>query len=101
MNPDLYTARRVAADETRIRFPQPGVLLNLNHRVHWRRRAAVTKQWRTAAYWAAMTLAPDPVDRAHDHRYVWALRLTHGINIGIITTTETRDAWENAREFAA
>jgi Holliday junction resolvase RusA-like endonuclease len=70
MNIDLYAAERVDAAHTRIRFPQPGPLLNLNHRVHWSRRAAVTKLWRTAAYWAATTLAPSPADRAHDHRYV-------------------------------
>lgn len=70
MNIDLYTAERVTAEETRIRFPQPGVLLNLNHRVHWRRRAAVTKLWRTSAYWAATTLSPIPGVRLHDHRYV-------------------------------
>jgi Holliday junction resolvase RusA-like endonuclease len=70
MNPEMYTAERVEVDHTRIRFPQPGPLMNLNHRVHWSRRAKITKQWRTAAFWAATTLAPTPSERAHDHRYV-------------------------------
>jgi Holliday junction resolvase RusA-like endonuclease len=69
VNPDLYHAKRLDGELTRVWFPQPGPLLNLNHRVHWSRRAAVTKQWRTAAYWAATTLGP-PDLRAHDHRYV-------------------------------
>ena len=69
MNPDLYGATRLNDEYTVIWFPQPGVLLNLNHRVHWRQRAKVTKQWRTAAYWAAITLGP-PAERVHDHRFV-------------------------------
>lgn len=69
MNPDLYGSRRLGPDHTKIWFPQPGVLLNLNHRVHWRQKAAVTKQWRQAAYWAAVTLGT-PTERTHPHRFV-------------------------------
>ena len=49
---------------TSLLFPQPGRLLNMNHRTHWRTRWSVTKQWRTAAYQAALLLGP-PSARTH------------------------------------
>jgi hypothetical protein len=62
--PDLeapvWEATRTRTSTTLL-FPQPGALLNLNHRTHWRTRARITRQWRLAAAQAALLLGP--IDR--------------------------------------
>lgn len=60
----IWHAHRTSSATT-LSFPQPGVLLNMNHRTHWRTRWSVTRQWRTAAYQAALLLGGAPSARAH------------------------------------
>lgn len=64
----VWTVERTA-EHTRLFFPQPGRLLNMNHRTHWRTRWSVTKQWRTAAAQVALLLGP-PAKRAHGFSFV-------------------------------
>lgn len=71
MNAELapvWSATRTA-ERTRICFPQPAALLNLNHRTHWRTRWRVTKQWRATVAQAALLLGP-PSKRAHGPSFV-------------------------------
>jgi crossover junction endodeoxyribonuclease RusA len=63
-----WTATRTATS-TVLAFPQPGRLLNANHRHHWRARAQITRQWRTAARYAALILGT-PSNRAHGKSFV-------------------------------
>ena len=49
---------------TSLLFPQPGVLLNVNHRIHWSKRARITAQWRKAAHQVVLLLGP-PAKRVH------------------------------------
>lgn len=58
-----------SAEITTLWFPQPGRLLNMNHRVHWRQRAAITRQWRHAANQSALLLGT-PSNRAHPPAWV-------------------------------
>ena len=57
------------ADVTQLWFPQPGVLLNMNHHGHWRTRQRVTRQWRTAVHQAALMLGT-PRQRVHGPSWV-------------------------------
>lgn len=66
--PPVWTATR-GDTVTVLQFPQPGVLLNVNHRIHWSRRARITRQWRHAAAQAALLLGP-PSARAHGPSFV-------------------------------
>lgn len=63
-----WTALR-DGDRTVLSFPQPGALLNMNHRGHWRVRQRVTKQWRVAAHQVALLLGP-PSQRVHGPSWV-------------------------------
>lgn len=40
--------------ERTIRFPPPGPLLSLNDRQHWAAKARLVREWRTAAFYAAV-----------------------------------------------
>jgi hypothetical protein len=64
----IWHATRTATATT-LSFPQPGVLLNMNHRTHWRTRARVTRQWRTTAHQAALLLGT-PSQRTHGPSWV-------------------------------
>lgn len=44
-----------------IDFPQPAKLINLNDRSHWRVKGALTKAWRTSAYYAAKQAKQGPL----------------------------------------
>jgi Holliday junction resolvase RusA-like endonuclease len=43
---------------TFIEFAAPDVLLSLNDRLHWSKRASITRHWRSAAHWAAIRTGP-------------------------------------------
>ena len=45
---------------TRITFPQPDQLLNLNDRLHWAKKAGIVKTWRYAVALHARAQAPGP-----------------------------------------
>lgn len=64
----IWKATREATSTTLL-FPQPGVLLNMNHRTHWRTRSRVTRQWRTVAAEAALLLGT-PRERVHGPSWV-------------------------------
>jgi crossover junction endodeoxyribonuclease RusA len=64
----IWKATRTASATTLL-FPQPGALLNLNHRTHWRTRSRVTRQWRQAAAEAALLLGA-PARREHAASWV-------------------------------
>lgn len=64
----VWAATRTATSTT-LSFPQPGRLLNMNHRTNWKVRWSVTKQWRTAAAQVALLLGP-PGDRVHGCSFV-------------------------------
>lgn len=64
----IWHAHRTSTATT-LSFPQPGVLLNMNHRNNWRTKARVTRQWRTAAHQVALMLGP-PRDRVHAPSWV-------------------------------
>jgi hypothetical protein len=67
MAPVWHTDR--TAEHTRLLFPQPGRLLNVNQRVHWSVRSRVTRQWRTSAHQVALMLGT-PRQRVHGVSWV-------------------------------
>lgn len=68
MAPVVWTVERTD-EHTRLFFPQPGRLLNVNQRVHWSVRSRVTRQWRTAAHQVALMLGT-PRQRVHGPSFV-------------------------------
>ncbi len=50
---------------TTITIPAPCDLINANSRLHWAKKARLTKQWREAAGWAAKAARVAPMDSAH------------------------------------
>ena len=64
----IWEATRTRTSTTLL-FPQPGALLNMNHRTHWRTKARVTRQWRHAAAQVALLLGP-PALRQHPASWV-------------------------------
>lgn len=43
-----------------VTFERPAPLLNMNDRLHWRKKAAVVRKWRYAAYLAALAAKVQP-----------------------------------------
>jgi Holliday junction resolvase RusA-like endonuclease len=48
-----------------ITFAPPADLISANDRLHWRKRAELTKAWRDAALVHALSKSVGPFDRAH------------------------------------
>jgi crossover junction endodeoxyribonuclease RusA len=46
-----------------VKFPQPCNVINLNDRLHWRARAALTAEWRKASYFGACAWRAHPSER--------------------------------------
>lgn len=55
---ELGATAEVNGPVTVLSFTSPDRPINLNHRLHWSRRAATTRAWRHAAFVAACQLGP-------------------------------------------